>query len=82
MNYFALYGSLAYKQVLAVFGCWFIRLNNEFAFPDPELLIVIILYGWSGICSQFGFSVICFMFSSTKSSKCNHFCIALLSCYI
>ena len=58
---------LEYKQILLISGWWFIRLNNEFAFPDPEPLIVHILYGWSRICGRFG---ICyFMFSFVTSSK-------------
>ena len=44
--YFALYGSLAYKWVLSISGCWLIRLNNESVFLDPEPPVVSILYVW------------------------------------
>ena len=44
--YFASYGSVAYKQILSMSGCWSIRLNNDFVFPDPEPPIIYILYGW------------------------------------
>ena len=41
---------------------WLTRLNNEFVFPDPESPVINILYGWSGICGQFGLcSVIFFL---------------------
>ena len=52
--YFALYWSLACKYILSIFGCRIFRLNNEFVFLNPGPLIFNILYGGSGICSQFG----------------------------
>ena len=45
-------------------------------FPDPEPLIIIVLYGWSGICVQFRLCF--FMFSFCKIIKVNHF----LHCFI
>ena len=79
-RYFSSYGSLAYKYILSISGCWFIRLNNEFVFPDPEPPIINILYRWSGIYGQFG--LCSFMFSFVTSSKLITFCILLLYCYI
>ena len=52
--YFASYGSLAYNWVLSISGCWFIRLNNEFVFPDQEPPVINVLNEWSGIFGQFG----------------------------
>ena len=49
--YFASFGSLAYKYILSISGWWFIRLNNESVFSDPETTIINILYGWLGIYS-------------------------------
>ena len=49
--YFASFGSLAYKYILSISGWWFIRLNNESIFLDPETTIINILYGWLGIYS-------------------------------
>ena len=57
--------------MLSISGCWSIRLNNEFIFPDPEPPISNILYGWTGICGQFG--LCSFMFCCTTSSKVNYF---------
>ena len=51
--YFASYGSFAYKYLSSISGYWFIGLNNEFVFPDPESPIITILYGWSSICGEF-----------------------------
>ena len=51
--YFASYGYLAYKWILSISGYWLIKLNIEFAFPYPELPIINIVHGWSGICGQF-----------------------------
>ena len=31
--------------MLSISGCRFNKLNNEFAFPDPEPQIISILYG-------------------------------------
>ena len=43
----------AYKWILSISGYWLIKLNIEFAFPYPELPIINIVHGWSGICGQF-----------------------------
>ena len=43
-KYFASYGSLAYKYILSIFGWLFIKFNNTFIFPDPEPLIINILF--------------------------------------
>ena len=32
---------------ISVSCCWFIRLNNEFVFPNKEPPVINILYGWS-----------------------------------
>ena len=65
--YFASYGSLAYKQILSISVWSFTSLSNAFVFPDPEPLIINILHGWSGICSQ---SRLCyFMVSFVTSLK-------------
>ena len=50
-----------------MFGSWLMRLNKEFVFPDIELPVINILYGWSGICGQF--ELRSFMFSYVTSSK-------------
>ena len=47
--YLASYGSLAYKYILSISGWLFIKFNKAFLFPDPEPLIISILYGWSAI---------------------------------
>ena len=53
---------------MSISECWFIRLNNEFVFTDPEPPIINIIYGWSGVGGQF---VLCsFMFSLTSKKKC------------
>ena len=76
--YFASYGSLAYKYILSVCGCWFIRLNNEFVFPDPEPLIINILYGWSWISGQSRlFSVVFFFYNIKVNHFLYHFIILL-----
>ena len=47
---------------------WFsIKFNNAFVFPDPQPPIINILYGWSGIYSQFLLWAV--LFSLTISSK-------------
>ena len=46
--YLASYGSLAYKYILSISGCLFIKFNNAFVFPDPEPPIINILYGIYG----------------------------------
>ena len=48
-------------------GCLFIRLNNEFVFPDSELPIINTLCEWSGIYSQLG--LCSFMSYFIKPSK-------------
>ena len=50
-------------------GIWLrlMRLSNAFIFPDPEPPIINILYGWSWICSHFGFCA--FILSLVISSK-------------
>ena len=45
--------SFAYKYILSISSCSFIDLSNTFVFPDPELRIIKIPYGWSGINSHF-----------------------------
>ena len=75
--YFASDGSLAYKYILSISGCWLIRLNNKFVFPDQEPPISNILYGWSGICGKFRLCY--FRFSFVTSSK---LMIFVLSYYI
>ena len=51
--YFDSYGSFAYKYILSMSGCFSIKFNNKFVFPDPEPSIINILYGWSGTYGQF-----------------------------
>ena len=46
------------------------RLNNVFFFSDPDPPIIDILYGWSGICEEFGYVV--YVFFDNKI-KLNHF---------
>ena len=41
--------------------CLLIKFNNAFVFPDPEPLIICILYEWSGIYGQFE---LCFVLCS------------------
>ena len=36
--------SFAYKQILSISSCSFIKLSNAFLFPDTEPPIIIILY--------------------------------------
>ena len=51
--YFDSYGSLAYKYILSVSGCWLsIKFSNAFVFPDLEPPIINILYRWSGVYGQ------------------------------
>ena len=52
----------------SISGCWFIRLNNGFSFPDPEPSINNILYGWSEICNQFGLCSLMFSFVTSSRS--------------
>ena len=47
------YGSFAYQYILWMSSWFSFKFNNEFVFPDPEPLIINILYGWSGIYGQF-----------------------------
>ena len=62
--------------MLSISVCWFIRLNNEFAFPDPEPPNVNNMHGWSWISDQFG---LCYFVSAfTTSSKLIIFCSILL----
>ena len=77
--YFALWKPLEYKWILSISGWLHTRLNNEFVFWNPETHIINILYGWSGICSQF--ELCSFMVFFVTSSKLIIFCIALLYCY-
>ena len=65
--YFASYGSLGYKWILSIFGWWFIILSNAFVFPDPGAPVINNLFGWSGICGQFGLRF--FIFFLVSSSK-------------
>ena len=74
---FALCGSLEYKQTSSISGCWFTRSNDEFVFSDPKLLIINILYGWSGVVGPFGLCT--FMFSFVTASK--FYCIVLFYLY-
>ena len=39
------YGSFAYKYILSMSGWFSIKFNNKFVSPDPEPLIINILYG-------------------------------------
>ena len=64
--YFAPNKSFAYKKILSISGWWFFRLSNTFHFPDPELPIIYILYGWSGICVQLGLRSLMFSFVTSK----------------
>ena len=41
---FASYGPLAHRYILSISGCWLIKSNNEFVFPDPEPPVINILY--------------------------------------
>ena len=77
---FTSWGSLAYKKTLSVSGWWYIKLINEFAFPNPESPIINILHGSSGICDQFG--LCSFMIYFVTSSKLIIFCIVFLCYYI
>ena len=61
--------------MLSISGCWFIKLNNGFVFPDPEQPIINILYEWSGICDQFG---LCSFMISFKISNLSIFFLLLL----
>ena len=52
--YFGSFKSLAYKSILSISAtCSYIKLSHAFAFPDPKLPIINILYGWSGIYEHF-----------------------------
>ena len=51
--YFDSYGSFTNKYILSMSGWFSITFNNKFVFPDPELPIINILYGWSGVYGQF-----------------------------
>ena len=42
---------------------FFIKFNNAFVFPDPELPIISILYGRSGIYSHFELCSVLFSFA-------------------
>ena len=54
-GYFGLYGSLLYKLIPSVvIGLWFIGVSKEFVFPNPELPLINVLYGWSKIFGQSG----------------------------
>ena len=50
--YFNSYESLASKNILSIFGWWFIRLSNTCIFPKPSTFSIP--YEWSGICYQSG----------------------------
>ena len=52
-RYFDLYGSLAFKKSLSIYGGEF-RLSSAFAFLDSGLPTISILYRWSGICAHHG----------------------------
>ena len=43
--YLASYKTLAYKYILSISGCLFIKLNNAFVFPHPEPPTISILNG-------------------------------------
>ena len=68
-------GYLVYKYILSISGWWSIEFNDAFVFPDPEPLVINILYGWSGIHGHFG--LCCFLFSLVKSSKLIVVCLYL-----
>ena len=53
--------------MLSMSAWWLIALNNDFVFPDPEPSIFNIVYGWSGVCGQFGLRY--FIFSVITSTK-------------
>ena len=55
------------------------RLSNAFDFPNPEPPTINTLYGWSGICSQFGLLFYAFF---CNIIKVKHFCIVLHLRYI
>ena len=55
-----------------------VRVNDEFVFPDPEPPIINILYGWSGICGQFGLFFLCFFSFFYNIIQVKHF----LYCFI
>ena len=44
-----------------------IKFNNTFAFPDPQRLIINIIYGLSGVCGQCALGSV--LFSSVQLSK-------------
>ena len=44
-GYFDSYGSFAYKHIFSMSGCFSIKFNNEFVYPDPEPPVVNILHG-------------------------------------
>ena len=48
-------------------GCFSNKFNNTGVFSDPELPIINIMYGWSGIYGQFLLGAV--LFSLTISSK-------------
>ena len=48
-------------------GCWFITLNNVFAFPDPDTPNINIFNGWSIICDQFGLCLFIFSFQTSST---------------
>ena len=77
--YFALYRSLSYTYILSIYGCWLIKLNNQFVFTDTEPPSINILYVSSGICCQFGLCF--FMFCFITSSKLIVSSIVLFYCY-
>ena len=56
-----------HKYILSISWWWLIKLSNVFVFPDTELPIKNILYGWSEIWDKFG--LYCFMFSPVTSSS-------------
>ena len=72
-----------FQVILSISGCWFVRENNEFVFPDPESPLINVLYGWSGICDQFELSPLKFSFvTSLNLIVFYHFIILLhLICF-
>ena len=43
-QYFASYGSLAYKKTISIPGWRLIKLNNEFIFPCPEKRLQLLIF--------------------------------------
>ena len=57
--YFGSLISFAYKEILSILYCSFIKLSNAFVFPDPEPPTIKILYGLSGIYGNFLLCSLC-----------------------